>query len=60
MTITSAPAAFASPAVWSSIPSAMLNFLPRSACPMNAASGAWTESAMSAARSASASCGAAS
>ena len=36
------------PAVWSSIPSAILNFLPRSAWPMNAASGAWTERATSA------------
>ena len=40
----SAPAAFASPAVWSSIPSAILNFFPRSTWPMKAASGACTES----------------
>ena len=43
-TITSAPAAFARPAVWSSMPSAILNFFSRSTWPMNAASGACTES----------------
>ena len=48
------------PAVWSSIPSAILNFLPRSAWPMKAASGACTESATSAASAAAANSGAAS
>ena len=47
-TTTSAPAAFAIPAEWSSIPTAMFSFLPRSACPMKPAIGACTESAMSA------------
>ena len=53
-TISRAPQAFARPAVWSSIPSAILNFLPRSTWPMNAASGACTESATSAASAAAA------
>ena len=43
----------AMPAEWSSIPSAMLNFLSRSAWPMKPASGACTESAMSGSRASS-------
>ena len=39
-TTTSAPAAFAIPAEWSSIPTAMFSFLPRSAWPMKPAIGA--------------------
>ena len=35
------------PAEWSSIPTAMFSFFPRSACPMNPAIGAWTLSTMS-------------
>ena len=44
------PQATAIPAEWSSIPTAMLNFLPRSRWPMNPAIGAWTESTMPASR----------
>ena len=39
-------AAFAIPAEWSSIPTAMLSLRPRSACPMNPAIGACTERAI--------------
>ena len=41
------PAAFAIPAEWSSMPTAMFSFLPRSAWPMKPAIGACTESTMS-------------
>ena len=52
-TTTSAPAAFAMPAEWSSIPTAMFSFFPRSACPMKPAIGACTERAMSCSRASS-------
>ena len=48
-----APAALAMPAEWSSIPTAMFSFFPRSAWPMKPAIGAWTERTMSAARASS-------
>ncbi len=52
-TTGSAPAARAIPAEWSSIPTAMLSFLPRSAWPMKPAIGACIESAMSCSRASS-------
>ena len=52
-TTTSAPAAFAIPAEWSSIPTAMFSFFPRSAWPMKPAIGACTDSATSASRASS-------
>jgi len=42
-TTSSAPAALATPAEWSSIQIAMFSFLPRSACPMKPAIGACTD-----------------
>ena len=52
-TTTSAPAAFAIPAEWSSIPTAMFSFLPRSAWPMKPAIGACTESTIPCSRASS-------
>ena len=49
-TTSSAPAATATPAEWSSIPIAMRCFLSRSTWPMNPAIGAWTESTIPASR----------
>ena len=47
------PPPSAIPAEWSSMPTAMFSFLPRSAWPMNPAIGACTESAMSCSRASS-------
>ena len=52
-TTASAPAALAMPAEWSSIPTAMFSFLPRSAWPMKPAIGACTDRAMSCSRASS-------
>ena len=52
-TTGAAPHAAAIPAEWSSIPTAMLYFLPRSAWPMKPASGACSERAIPAFRAAS-------